>query len=540
MIVAGSLFAASLLLWLHERNIRLLRPLVGFVRRPWFEVAVLLLFVGGMVQYGSTKGFLGTPSMAMLSPMAAVQLPTVANDSDEPTEAIFPAFTNAVTNICATGIKPASTSVFLRVAWPTNAPPPDNALEVYAQHALTSNGWAGVGTASVGAADSSVVVELPYSWLPDGWASSMFFVPGLRTDTDGDGLSDAFERLVAQTDPELADTDGDGMDDGWERQYGFNPLQNADVDGDADNDGVTNLVESQHGSNPNSSDTDGDGLPDGEEILKGTSLTSSDTDGDGLSDKYEVDNGTKPSEPDSDRDGMTDGWEVANGLDPNSGEGDDGASGDPDGDGLTNVDEYQNNCDPLDDDTDGDGVNDGIEVSQDSDPTDASDGGQTPSADVFREIEFNIYGDYAAWEMTIEGLGPDDTRLRKISMGRPSAANTTALKMRKGNSYRLSMDWLNCDGYNDDLSPWYCWQARIDGLPGQSSFDHSYSEGYCVRIPQRNNVVVGNGWIAENEDGLLTPHVHACQRKRGGGSGAGTGGAVDRCSNKADSLLWTI
>ena len=76
VIVAGSLFAASLLLWLHERNIRFLRPLAGFVRRPWFEVAVLLLFVGGMVQYGSTKGFLGTPSMAMLSHRPTPHSPT--------------------------------------------------------------------------------------------------------------------------------------------------------------------------------------------------------------------------------------------------------------------------------------------------------------------------------------------------------------------------------------------------------------------------------------------------------------------------------
>ena len=40
LIVAGSLFAASFLIWLHERNIRFFRPLTGFLRRPWFEVAV--------------------------------------------------------------------------------------------------------------------------------------------------------------------------------------------------------------------------------------------------------------------------------------------------------------------------------------------------------------------------------------------------------------------------------------------------------------------------------------------------------------------
>lgn len=42
-----------------------------------------------------------------------------------------------------------------------------------------------------------------------------------------------------------------------------------------------------------------------------------------------------------------------------------------------------------------------------------------------------------------------------------------------------------------------------------------------MRIPQRNDIVVGNGWIAENEGGLLTSHVHASRRNSDGGPGAG-------------------
>lgn len=354
-------------------------------------------------------------------------------------------------------------------------------------------------------------------------------------DADDDGLPDAEERARG-TNLMNADTDGDGMPDGWEVQYDFNPCVAADADGDADSDGVSNLAESQLGSNPHSEDTDGDGLDDGWEIGSGLDPLSAvgddgrdgDPDGDGLSNIRECRLGVDPCHPDTDRDGLPDGWEVDHGLDPDCATGDDGTNGDPDHDGLSNIDEYQNGSDPQDPDTDGDGVSDGVEVGQGSDPTDASDHGIAPPADKFRELVFNINGDYAAWEMTIEGLGPDDTRTQVITMGAPGATREVPKKLRKGNSYRLSMRWLNCDGHHDRQAPWYCWQALIDGLPSQCSFNHSYSEGYCVRIPQRNNIVVGNGWIAENEGGLLTSHVHSSQINSDGGSGAGNvaGGLV--------------
>ncbi len=49
---------------------------------------------------------------------------------------------------------------------------------------------------------------------------------------------------------------------------------------------------------------------------------------------------------DADGDGLPDVWELAYYFDPHSGAGDDGASGDPDGDGMTNGQEYLSGTDP--------------------------------------------------------------------------------------------------------------------------------------------------------------------------------------------------
>ena len=67
---------------------------------------------------------------------------------------------------------------------------------------------------------------------------------------------------------------------------------------------------------------------------------ASDQDGDGLTYGLEYLMNTQPNDPDSDNDGLPDGWEWKYGLDPLSSIGADGAVADPDGDGMSNLQEY--------------------------------------------------------------------------------------------------------------------------------------------------------------------------------------------------------
>ncbi len=122
-----------------------------------------------------------------------------------------------------------------------------------------------------------------------------------------------------------------------------------------------------------------------------------DSDGDGLSDRTEVlAEGSDPLSPDTDSDGMPDGWEVSFGFDPLT----DDASGDPDGDSLTNVQEYLSQTNPNASDTDGDSYTDGDELNNGGDPNDklSLPLAITSSPDPGGETGFNyFYAVQATW-----------------------------------------------------------------------------------------------------------------------------------------------
>lgn len=165
---------------------------------------------------------------------------------------------------------------------------------------------------------------VPMSNLPGAGATD--------PDTDGDGLTDAFEKL-AGTDPNKIDSDGDGLSDGQEAVVLHTDPLKADTDGD----GISDAQELSMGTDPGKlvgvggvvgsgrfaenvrkgvKDSDGDGLSDHVEKLAGTNPKLADSDGDGLSDSQESSLGTDPLKGDTDGDGVLDGAELQAGTDP--------------------------------------------------------------------------------------------------------------------------------------------------------------------------------------------------------------------------------
>lgn len=213
------------------------------------------------------------------------------------------------------------------------------------------------------------------------------------------GISPGRYMNIAPMNPNSNDSDLDGLPDGWEYAHGLDPTDPFDAFRDLDDDGIsleggnnpgfdrkwTNLDEfryispsefGQNSTDPRTSDSDGDGLTDGEEYW-GWFISSTTFDCYYLNQQYTCDpivgqsaedvhlggwtstgsSGgsdlpTDPTNPDSDGDGMPDGWEIKHRrwigdvytggnqwtLDPNNPE---DAFYDADGDGLTNLCEYE-------------------------------------------------------------------------------------------------------------------------------------------------------------------------------------------------------
>jgi hypothetical protein len=139
-------------------------------------------------------------------------------------------------------------------------------------------------------------------------------------DTDGDGVRAAIDNCAATANSNQADLDADGIGD----------VCDPDIDGDGTSNEFDNCP---YFSSSDQTDTDGDSVGD---------ECDSDDDDDGVLDADDAFPLNPAYSADSDSDGLPDAYESANGLD--NGDASDAAA-DLDGDGRSNLDEFEQGSD---------------------------------------------------------------------------------------------------------------------------------------------------------------------------------------------------
>ena len=137
---------------------------------------------------------------------------------------------------------------------------------------------------------------------------------------------------------------------------------------------------------------------------------------------------------DQDQDGMPDSWEEQHGLNPNDPA---DATLDPDGDFLSNLEEYQNACDPADADSDQDSLLDGWEVQYEFNPLNTAGelpklkylGDNSQCMDSYDVVATNGYAYVADGEYG----------LRILDLSSPSTPKQTALFSTDGSAQGITM-----------------------------------------------------------------------------------------------------
>ena len=106
----------------------------------------------------------------------------------------------------------------------------------YLQSPITNAIWVWLGQGNQG---NTYTVNVP--------SANAFLILGTPLDTDGDGLTDAYELLVSHTDPNHAQTDANGVPYAWYLQNGLSVQSGLQ---DPDQDGLLNYQEYFYGTKP--------------------------------------------------------------------------------------------------------------------------------------------------------------------------------------------------------------------------------------------------------------------------------------------------
>src|SRR3989338_3208938 len=188
---------------------------------------------------------------------------------------------------------------------------------------------------------------------------------------------------------------------------------------------------------------------------------------------------------DTDNDGLPDDWEILYGFNPND---PNDADGDPDGDGLTNLGEYEAGTDPTNPDTDGDGVNDGDEVAAGTDPLDPADFLLKLVSAVSRKAH-GMAGDFdvnlsitpdVAGEATVEPRDNTNTKF-VLKFNKPLQQGNVDITPSIGTvaGYTINNDQLAIDMAPASVPDQSCFKLTVAGIkdaagkPSPDSFDVS-------------------------------------------------------------------